>query len=97
MNPSPLDLTALGAAGARVAQVTQPDFSGAFTESDTCGQIVAVAAQSNSSGSAIYTFNPIAMGSCTVTFKGGSAQSRTLPVTVTVTGFGINLVHGGSR
>jgi hypothetical protein len=94
-SPSPLNFYATGAAAATTLTVTQPAYSGAFGESDTCAGIETIAQQTNANGSATYLVTPVGPGTCKIVLSGGSAQSFTLDTAVTITTIGVYARHGG--
>ena len=93
----PLALTSIGAGGVQNVLVTQSSYSGGFTESDNCSASVTIAVQTNTSGSAVYSFTPVALGTCSATFQGALGKSQVLPVSVSTSGFGINISRGRAR
>jgi hypothetical protein len=82
--PKSLSFTAVGSANAKSASVAQANYTGSFTESDTCSKIATLAATSNASGAADYTVTPVGPGSCSATFTGGQDKSTNLPISVTL-------------
>jgi hypothetical protein len=66
--------------------VSEPGYTGSFTESDTCnpysGEIAAVAAGATSLGSATYNVTPMAAGSCTMTVTDSASHGVSITVTV---------------
>ena len=76
----------------RTFTVQQANFTGSFTESDTCSGIVTVRAASNSGGTAVYRVSPIAngAGSCKITVSGAGTQQVTISVGVTSTPISVN-------
>jgi hypothetical protein len=98
-SPAPLNFLATGAANAVVETVTQSSYGGTFSESDTCGGIAVFSAISNAGGIATYNVTPLGAGICHAVFTGGAGATFTLGVTVTETGFGVQVRHsrGGTR
>lgn len=98
-SPSPLNFLATGASNAIVETVTQSSYGGTFMESDTCSVIAAFTVLTNGSGSATYRVTPLAAGICEAVFTGGAAETFVLAVTVTETGFGVQVrrAHQGVR
>jgi hypothetical protein len=90
-SPAPLNFEGTGSSLAQAVSVTQPGFSGTFSESNTCSSIATVATTANSGGKAAYLVTPIAAGLCEIVLGGGNSDSYTLHVSVTTTGFGIQV------
>ncbi len=90
-SPSPLNFLATGAPSAIVETVTQSAYGGTFMESDTCSSIAAFSVLTNGSGTATYRVTPLAAGICEAVFTGGASQTFVLGVTVTQTGFGVQV------
>jgi hypothetical protein len=71
---------------AQNVSVTEPGYTGTFTESDTCnplsGAIASVAAQSNANGAAAYVIAPLGAGTCNVTISDTSGRGTTISVSV---------------
>jgi hypothetical protein len=95
-SPAPLNFLAIGPGQAVTETVTQSGFGGTYSESDTCAGFATFAVASNAHGTAHYTVTPVGSGICQAVFTGGNAQSFTLHVTVTQTGFGIQIRRPGS-
>jgi hypothetical protein len=92
-SPAPLNFLGTGAANAIVETVTQSSYAGTFTESDTCSGIAVFSTLTNAGGTATYRATPLAAGICHAVFTGGGGATFTLGVTVTETGFGVQLRH----
>jgi hypothetical protein len=86
VDPSALEFTKTGPTNSQNVNVSQTNYSGAFTQSNTCSGIASVSAASNAAGKATYRVTPIAKGTCTVTFTGSPGQSAPLSVSVTPPG-----------
>jgi RHS repeat-associated protein len=82
VSPASLTFANTGSANAATLTVTQSNYSGAFSESDTCTSS-GVASVSNGTDSAHFVVTPLAAGTCAITITGGNAQSTSVPVTVT--------------
>ncbi len=87
-NPSSLSFLAIGASYVQNLNVSQSNFTGAYSESDSCTGIVTVSVTSNSGGAAVYKVTPAAVGTCQITITGGSGKTATVGVTVTSTSVG---------
>ncbi|MHB8198963.1 MAG: hypothetical protein ACYDGW_11995 [Vulcanimicrobiaceae bacterium] len=87
-NPSSLSFLAIGASYAQNLNVSQSNFTGAYSESDSCTGVVTVSVTSNSGGAAVYEVTPAAVGTCQITITGGSGKTATVGVTVTSTSVG---------
>ena len=84
LTPKSLSFSAATVASAKPVAVTQQNYTGTFSESDSCTKVATVVATSNAGGSAKYTVTPTGPGSCSATFKGAYALSASLPIAVTV-------------
>jgi hypothetical protein len=82
VKPASLTFIGTGAALATTFSASETGYTGAFTESDTCGGIAGVVA--GAAGS--YTITPSGAGSCNVTIADSFAQKAAVAVSVTVTG-----------
>lgn len=81
----PASLTFLGA-GAALAQsvnVSETNYSGAFSVTSASCSAIAAADKPNSSGA--FSITPLGAGSCTFTFTDAQQRTATLSVSVTVT------------
>jgi len=87
--PSSFSFIAVGASYAQNLDVTQVNYTGTYSESDTCSGIVTVNAASNAGGSAVYAVTPVTAGTCQITITGGSGKTAIVGVTVTTTSLGI--------
>jgi hypothetical protein len=81
--PKSMTFTATGSGAAKNAAVSQGNFTGSFTETDSCSGTASVKATTNSGGNALYSVTPIARGTCTATFTGGGKASAPLAIQVT--------------
>jgi len=81
--PGSMTFTATGSGAAQTANVSQTNYSGTFAESDDCGSVATVAAESNENGAATYRVTALARGSCKATFTGGGKASAPLDISVT--------------
>jgi hypothetical protein len=85
LSPASLSFLAVGAANARAVNVTQANYSGAFTPSTTtCSGIATIASASGASFSIV----PVAAGHCTFSIAGALGKTATLTVDVTTTTVG---------
>ncbi len=89
---SPSSISFLGTRSAYAFTATQNDYSGLFTVSTPAsGQTNAcsgIATVTPLTGFGIFTVIPVGAGQCTFTVTGGSGQTATLPVGVTITSVG---------
>jgi hypothetical protein len=92
-SPAPLNFALTGSAQGTTVTVTQSGYTGSYTESDTCGRIAKVVQLSNAGGTAQYRVTPSAVGTCSVLFTGGNAETFALAVSVTQTNVVINGSH----
>jgi hypothetical protein len=83
VSPGALEFAGTGTAYAQKINVSQKNFSGSFTGSNTCSGIATIVASSNGGGKAVYVVTPVAVGSCKASFK-GQGSSGDLPMTVDV-------------
>ena len=88
VNPSSLSFLQIGASYFQNLNVSQSNYTGAYSESDSCTGIVTVSVTSNSGGAAVYKVTPAAVGTCQITITGGSGKTATVGVTVTSTSVG---------
>jgi hypothetical protein len=88
--PTSLTFVAGGANAAQTVTVTETNYTGAFTESDTCGTFATVSTQSASGPSATYTVTPLAAGTCTITVHDANGQKGAVAVGITLTNGGVN-------
>jgi NHL repeat len=94
ISPEPLTLYGRLAKYGQTVAVSQSNYAGQFTETNTCrvatrGTIQNVATVKtilNGNGSASYTISPAKAGSCSVTFTGAAGTTAKLPVTVVIPG-----------
>jgi hypothetical protein len=86
LDPSSLQFYRSGSANAKNVNVSQTNYAGVFSETNTCSGIATVTATINAAGKATYQVVADAKGSCTVTFTGSPGESAPLPVTVTLPG-----------
>jgi hypothetical protein len=84
-NPATLTFLATGAAAAQTTTVTEANFSGTLSETDTCSGIATVTPPKSTSPYTA-TVTPVSGGTCTITFTDGT---QTAPVAVSVTSSGI--------
>jgi hypothetical protein len=82
VDPSALVFDKTGPTQSKDTNVSQSNYTGAFTESSNCSGIASVSAKTNTGGKATYKVAPIAKGTCTVTFTGSAGESAPLSVTV---------------
>ncbi len=87
VNPSlsSFSFDAVGVGYAQNLDVSQPHYTGTYTESDTCSGIATVTVTSNADGLAVYSVTPTGAGTCRITITGGDRKSATVSVTVTIT------------
>jgi len=93
LSPSSLAFTASGASYAQTFAASEPGYTGAFTETDTCNPGTAIATVSAASGpgpTANFTVTPQSAGSCTITVHDTNGQTSTVTVGVTITQGGVN-------
>ena len=88
-NPSSLSFLAIGASYFQNLNVSQSNFTGAYSESDNCTGVVTVGVTSNTAGSAVYEVTPTGVGTCQITITGGNGKTATIGVTATSTSVGI--------
>lgn len=74
--------TATGETYAQKVKLTQPNFSGAFRETDTCAKVASVTAAGNAGGKATYTITATGFGTCTATFAGENFASAAVQIVV---------------
>ena len=87
VSPNPVNVTGTGAGSATKIAVQESGYSGAFTESDTCSGIAAIAAPSNLNGPSVtFTAEGIAAGTCSASFTDSNAQKASTSVVVTTGG-----------
>ena len=89
-NPTAVTVLSLPATPAPLA-LSEANYSGAFTESDTSGaSCTGIATISPASGTA-FTVTPVAVGNCSFTFTGNAGVTPLiLPIAVTTTTVGGN-------
>lgn len=80
ISPSALHFSSIGSAHARSVTVAQSDYSGPFTQRDTCSSIATIEAKGSSRTTFLVT--PIGNGSCYARFFGKDRQSTDLPIDV---------------
>jgi len=93
VSPAGLSFTASGASYAQTFAASEPGYTGAFTETDTCNPGTAIATVSAASGpgpTANFTVTPQSAGSCTITVHDTNGQTSTVTVGVTITQGGVN-------
>jgi hypothetical protein len=91
LSPNTMSFLAIGASYGQNLNVSQSNFTGAYSESDNCTGVVTVSVTSNSGGAAVYGVTPAAVGACQITITGGSGKTATAGVTVTTTSVGIQV------
>jgi hypothetical protein len=67
----------------QTVQISQPGYSGTFTEKNTCLGIARVTFRDNAGGRAALVVTPLGKGTCTITITGGGGASAKLAVEVT--------------
>ena len=87
---SALSFASPGLGFAQTFRVTQPNFAGSLSESNTCSNVATVSPVSNASGVAVFSVTPTGGGSCTITVSGGAGQKLTISVGVTATPISVN-------
>jgi len=92
VSPSPtVNVLGTGAGAAQTVTVTETSYVGPFTHTEaTCSGIATVTPSSLNGPSANFTVTGVAAGNCTLTFKDGFNQQKTINVVVTTNGFVIN-------
>jgi hypothetical protein len=78
VTPSNLVFDATGASHAQSVVVSQPGFTGDFTETDDCSGIVTVASTNRTA----YRVVPVAAGTCAAVFTGAAKQAARLRIEV---------------
>ncbi len=83
--PINLSITSVTFTGdqAQTVQISQPGYTGKFTEKDDCAGIARVSLLRNGNGKAELVIVPIGKGTCVITISGGGGAKVKLPVTVT--------------
>jgi hypothetical protein len=87
--PSNVQLNGTGAANALSISIQEPGYAGTFGEKDTCGNVAAVVTANPAGPAATYTVTGVAAGSCIATFTDSVGQSKSVPITVTTSGFNV--------
>jgi len=87
VNPTALSMNGTGASYAQDLDVQETSYTGAFTESDTCGAVATVTPTSGAGPSTTFTVTPSAGGTCNATFSDTNNQHVSVAITVTTTGF----------
>jgi len=91
VSPTTLSLTGTGASNAQNVYVQELGYGGAFSESDTCTAIAAVAPSSGAGPAATFTVTPSSAGTCAATFTDAHANKVSVAITVTTTGFSVQM------
>lgn len=96
LSTNTMNFTALGASAVKSVTVWQSSLTTAYTESDNCTGLAAIAQTSflTGLGTAAYAVTPTGAGGCTATFTGAGGNSATLTITSTPNvggGGGVNL------
>jgi YD repeat-containing protein len=63
--------------------VSQVNYTGAFSEKDSCSGLASISSTFDSGGAATYQITALAAGSCTAKFTGGNGYSASLPIVIT--------------
>ena len=86
LNPSSLSFTAVGPSYAMSVAISEVNYVGTWTTTDTCAGIATVSSVLNAS----FSVTPVAAGTCNVVVSDSLGKSTNLPVSVTTTAVTIN-------
>lgn len=86
LTPSSLSFTAAGSAYAQKITASEPNYSGAFTQVNTCAKKATLTPSSGKGPKLAFTVTPVAAGSCTLTIKDAGKNAASAPVGVTTSG-----------
>jgi hypothetical protein len=96
VTPASVTIAGPGAGNAQTIDVSEPGYSGALTESDSCNGRVAIASLAPSSGTGPdwhVTATGYNAGTCVATFRDANGQNKTISIGVTFQGFSVNATH----
>ena len=86
LNPSSLAFTAAGPSYAQNVAISEGNYIGTWTTTNTCAGIATVSLVSSAS----FSVTPVAAGACNVVVSDSAGKSTTLPVSVTTTAVTVN-------
>ena len=81
--PAQLSFSSLGSGAVQSFAASEPGYSGAFSESDTCATTAKVATASALGPSSLFQVTPLAVGTCAINITDLYGQKRSIAVTIT--------------
>jgi hypothetical protein len=96
VSPSSVQILNTGSNSVQTISVKESGYTGTFNESDTCNGVATITTTNATGPATTYDAVGLAPGFCTATFSDSGGRKQSVAITVTTSGFGIQLRRYGS-